>query len=61
MTSAAVIPIPQSRERNLALDASFTNQGRIPLPRLRDRNDTGVKGLLTPDFWLPVSTKISIL
>ncbi|MGD0012449.1 MAG: ATP-dependent DNA helicase, partial [Terriglobia bacterium] len=36
-----VIPIPQSRETNLALIPSSPNQGGIPLPRLRDRNDTG--------------------
>ena len=36
-----VIPIPQSRERNLALIPSSADEGGIPLPRLRDRNDTG--------------------
>jgi ferrous iron transporter FeoB len=35
----AVIPIPPSRERNLALGSSSTVRNEIPLPRLRDRND----------------------
>jgi len=37
-----VIPIPQSRERNLALIGRGRTRSEIPLPRLRDRNDTGV-------------------
>jgi ferrous iron transporter FeoB len=35
----AVIPIPQSRERNPALGSASTDRSEIPLPRLRDRND----------------------
>jgi methylenetetrahydrofolate--tRNA-(uracil-5-)-methyltransferase len=34
-----VIPIPQSRGRNLALRLPSTSRSEIPLPRLRDRND----------------------
>ncbi len=43
LLSHGVIPIPQSRERNLALlrgGSRRKDQGKIPLPRLRDRNDT---------------------
>jgi hypothetical protein len=54
----AVIPIPQSRERNLAVRwigaqgrlagvCRRRSQSEIPLPRLRDRNDTG-KGRKEP-------------
>src|SRR5208337_3213535 len=37
-----VIPIPQSRERNLVLTCRGRTQSEIPLPRLRDRNDSFV-------------------
>jgi O-antigen ligase len=50
-----VIPIPQSRERNLALlrgGSRREDQSKIPLPRLRDRNDTVQDGRGKGLYWL---------